>query len=125
MNRQAYLEKLETRALTNNQQGRIMAEFERLGFDEHDDRDERLDICSYLIGRSVDTTWEMHMGEAGKLVGTLQKLQTLDDLYALLPETFWLDEQEDEAEAEDTESPGEMFAAGWRLISRAMRTWLT
>jgi len=124
MNRQAYLEKLETRALTNNQQGRIMAEFERLGFNEHDDRDERLDICSYLIGRSIDTTWGLHMGEAGKLVGTLQKLQTLDDLYGLLPETFWLDEREDEEEeeAEDTESPGELFAAGWRLISKAMRT---
>ena len=77
MNKEEYLAKLETRALTKNQQGRIMAEFERLGFDEKDDRDERLDICSYLIEREIDTTWMLKQGEAGKLVNTLQKLRYL------------------------------------------------
>jgi hypothetical protein len=46
----------------------------------------------------------LKQGEAGLLVKTLQKLHTVDELYDLLPESYWDDlESREEAEEENEE----------------------
>lgn len=103
MTREEWNRHLETAPITPNQVGRIMSAFDRLGFSKKDERpwyvlederwlgrQDRLDILSALARRDVDSIWELTQGEAGKLVGELKDVHTLDDLFSLLPED-WLD----------------------------------
>jgi hypothetical protein len=86
MTRVEYLEMLATEPATPMQVGAIMGEFDRLGVA---DRAERLALSAELLGLDeLDSTTDLMMGEAGRLVGILRStrdrvelpdVSTLDD----------------------------------------------
>jgi hypothetical protein len=81
------MSRLETDPLTPNQLGAVMHEFERLGFHPWRDRDERLAACSALLGRdALASVYDLLMGEAGKLLRTLQGFPDRAALDAALTE---------------------------------------
>ena len=107
LTREQWFRELEVRPATPNQVGTIMSKFQSLGFHQQDERPwyiqpdeqwlgrtERLDIISALTGRYISSTWELKHGEAGKLIKTLADINTLDELYGLLPDGYWQDDTE-------------------------------
>jgi hypothetical protein len=57
--------------ITPNQLGRIMSEFKRLGFDPIDDKTERLDLCSLIIYRDIDSLHQLLAREATLIIRCL------------------------------------------------------
>lgn len=78
-----YRARLDSEPLTDNQHGRILAEFERLGFHPRYDRAERLRLTAILAGADpLGSTRDLTMGQAGRAVGLLTGCETVRDLYA-------------------------------------------
>lgn len=75
--------RLDTDPLTPNQLGAIRGGFTRLGFDPLG-RPERLRLTAALARSGpVESTRELLMGEAGRVVNALGRCQTADQLYAM------------------------------------------
>lgn len=82
MTREEYLERLSTELATPNQVGRIVAEFDRLGFHWRTDRPERLRVSAALLGLSeLGSTRALTQGQAGQLVGLLGRISDCSELY--------------------------------------------
>jgi hypothetical protein len=78
MTRVEYLEMLATEPATPMQVGAIMGEFDRLGVA---DRAERLALSAELLGLDeLDSTTDLVMGEAGRLVGILRSTRDRAEL---------------------------------------------
>lgn len=116
----------QTHLLTGNQLGHVMSRFSALGFSSRDERpwyipaeedwygrQDRLEIMSWIAGRDVSSVHDLTRAEAGKLIGILEEVSTVDELYDRLPDEYW--------EESDASSPAEMLGS---LIIQAMRTWL-
>lgn len=72
----------ETESASPNQVGRIVAEFERLGFGEAD-RAGRLAVTAALAGLDrLGSTRDLTLGQAGKLCGMLPRIASRDELPA-------------------------------------------
>lgn len=104
MTRDEWLTELTSRQVTVNQLGTIMHVFYRLGFDigsdylEHApglDREERLNVTSWLINRDIDSMNNLTQGEAGRLIYLLKDVHAIDDLYSLLPDEYWEEDTEE------------------------------
>jgi hypothetical protein len=89
--KEQWFQELEVRPATQNQIGNLMSLFNSLGFTE-EDRAERLEVISWLIGRDITSTTELKQGEAGLLVKLLKNVRTPDELYDLLPDEYWQEE---------------------------------
>lgn len=77
---------IESAPLTDNQLGRIMAEWARLGLAADDDRAERLSITAALAGvDNLGSTLELTQGQAGRVVRALSETRHRDDLPAIEP----------------------------------------
>jgi hypothetical protein len=78
-------EQLATRPLTLGQLGAVHGEFRRLGF-RPADRRERLEITAGLaqIPDGLESTRDLTMGEAGRVVGALRSCRNDGELAALL-----------------------------------------
>lgn len=70
-----------TDPLTATQLGAVHGEFERLGFGR-EDRADRLAISAALAGYpgELESTKDLTMGEAGKLIGILRECEDITDL---------------------------------------------
>lgn len=100
-----YRARLDTEPLTANQLGRIMAEFDRLGlYSRKYHRAERLRLTAILAGypSELETTKDLTMGEAGRVVRSLIECGTLPELYAI---------------AEPEPEPRGLLAALWRWLT--------
>lgn len=62
----------------------VMAEFSRFDLTKDEDRDERLAICSTIVGRELESTNNLTKGEASTLIDTLARVKDRDGLYRLL-----------------------------------------
>jgi len=70
--------KVAAEPLTSYQRGAIMREFERLRIN---DRGERLAICAELLGLDgLDSTGDLVMGDAGRLVAMLRQVRNRREL---------------------------------------------
>lgn len=78
MNREEWNHVLESEPATPNQVGAIHGEFRRLGIG---DRDKRLAITAELLGLGeLDSTTDLVMGEAGRLIGILRQTRDRSEL---------------------------------------------
>jgi hypothetical protein len=72
---------VESSPATGNQRGRIMSEFERLGYHWKRDREARLHDCAMLSGLpSLDSIRDLTQGQAGHLVKLLSTLENRAEL---------------------------------------------
>lgn len=79
-----YRARLDREPLTGNQLGAIHREFYRLGFHVTADRAERLRLTAELARvPSIESTKDLTMGQAGRVVGLLTGCGTARELYAL------------------------------------------
>jgi hypothetical protein len=75
---------LDRKPLTSNQLGAIHREFYRLGFHVTADRAERLRLTAELARvPSIDSTKDLTMGQAGRVVRLMIGCSTVRELYAL------------------------------------------
>ena len=123
MTRDEYNVILATEPATANQVGAAMGEFERLGFGLADRR-ERLAVAVALLRLDeLRSTWDLTMGQAGRLVGLLRQIP---DRAALDTE---LAAAGDEGQAEHVVSQGEagegvsLAAALARLAVVCAESW--
>src|SRR6266516_3778955 len=89
-----YRHRLAVEPLTEAQLGAIHGEFRRLGFHVRYDRPERLRLTAELAGTPVvDTTNDLTMGEAGRVIRALRGGRTIAEVYDLArpePRRGWL-----------------------------------
>ncbi|HEY1621757.1 MAG TPA: hypothetical protein VGG25_29320 [Streptosporangiaceae bacterium] len=78
------MSRLETEPLTERQLGAVLGEFRRLGLDRPADRAERLAVSAELLGLDgLDSTRDLVMGEAGRLVSILRNTASRAELATL------------------------------------------
>ncbi len=106
MTRDEWNDYISSHALTERQRGNIMDKLKELRFYPREyasrdqlpphalDRVDRLDVISWLIDRDIDTIYDLTQGEAGYLVHLLDHVHTRDDLFDLLPDDYFLPEEE-------------------------------
>ena len=139
MNREQWNHELEIRPATPNQVGTIMSKFQSLDFHAQDERpwyvqpeeewlgrQDRLSIISAMVNRDIDSIWELRQGEAGKLIDDLKNVQALDDLYALLPDEYWNDEESSQEDANEyplAEGLALMGIAIYEIVSFLVRSY--
>jgi hypothetical protein len=69
--------------LTDDQLGRIMAEWERLGLAGDEDRAERLTLTAAIaLVDGLDSTHALTLGQAGRVINRLMHCDDLDELRA-------------------------------------------
>jgi hypothetical protein len=108
VNRDEWNAVLATESATANQLGAIMGEFARLGIS---DRAERLAVCAALLDLDeLDTSADLTMGDAGRLLNVLQ--HTADR--AELPDVTALD-----GDGSDDERTGAGTRAGSKPVTIA------
>ena len=84
MNRDQWHAYIESTPLTENQLGRIMREFHRLGLDGNDQRTQRLAVTAALAGLAeLASTSHLTEGQAGRVVRALIEARDPDELPAI------------------------------------------
>jgi hypothetical protein len=98
-----YRTRLDREPLTSNQLGAIHREFYQLGFHVSADRAERLRLTAMLARvPSIDSTKNLTIGQAGRVVGLMTGCRTVRELYAL---------------TEPEPEPRELLAGLWRWLT--------
>lgn len=94
----------DTEPITGKQCGALMGEFVRLGYGY---RPVRIEATQILTGRpDLCSTWELLMGEAGRLLHQLRQVQDQAELVALIEsETDRLNEVEEDPDPKPVVPP--------------------
>jgi len=120
VNREEWHAVLATESATPTQVGALHGEFRRLGYNEDEDRAERLAVCATLSGLGeLETTSDLTMGEAGRLINLLRQTRDAGELAALLPARG--EHQGDEVPA--VEGGMTLAQALARVIAIALAIW--
>lgn len=72
------------RRVTRAQIRMLQARFNELGLHGDDDRPDRIKAVERIVGRDIDSTTDLTVGEAATVLDTLARMDTLEDLRRLL-----------------------------------------